>query len=97
MVKQTIKEKIRQRRSQMLVHSYIYYEKDDCIVDDFQWQEWANELRDLQNNNPNECNIGFYDKEFEGWTGAGGSHLPLQDPKVIAKAMKVFLYNDNKV
>ena len=81
----------------MLVHSYIYYEKDDCIVDDFKWQEWANELRDLQNSHPEECNIGFYDKEFKGWTGAGGSHLPLQDPKVIAKAMKVFLYNEQKV
>ena len=67
LVKQTIKEKIRQRRTQMLVHSYIYYEKDDNIVSDFKWQEWADELRDLQNNHPDECNIGFYDKEFEGY------------------------------
>ena len=97
MVKQTIKEKIRQRRSQMLVHSYIYYEKDDNIVSDFKWQEWADELRDLQNNHPDECNIGFYDKEFEGWTGAGGSHLPLRNPEVMAKAEKIILYNDTKV
>ena len=97
MVKQTIKEKIRQRRSQMLVHSYIYYEKDDNIVSDFKWQEWADELRDLQNNHPDECNIGFYDKEFEGWTGAGGSHLPLRNPEVMDKAEKIILYNQAKV
>ena len=81
----------------MLVHSYIYYEKDDNIVSDFKWQEWADELRDLQNNHPDECNIGFYDKEFEGWTGAGGSHLPLRNPEVMAKAEKIILYNDTKV
>tara|TARA_B110000858_G_C17807013_1_gene478643 strand:- start:1808 stop:2101 length:294 start_codon:yes stop_codon:yes gene_type:complete len=97
LVKQTIKEKIRQRRSQMLVHSYIYYEKDDNIVSDFKWQEWADELRDLQNNHPDECNIGFYDKEFEGWTGAGGSHLPLRNPEVMDKAEKIILYNQAKV
>ena len=81
----------------MLVHSYIYYEKDDCIVDDFQWQAWADELAQLQNDNPNDCNIGFYDKEFENWTGASGAFLPLRDPKVIDKAEKILLYNDNKV
>ena len=97
MVKQTIKEKIRQRRTQMLVHSYIYYEKDDNVVDDFTWQKWADELRDLQNNHPDECNIGFYDKEFKDWTGAGGSHLPLRDPKVMDKAEKIILYNQAKV
>ena len=49
----------------MLVHSYIYYEKDDNIVDDFTWQAWADELAVLQDENPDDCHIGFYDKEFE--------------------------------
>ena len=93
---QTIKERIRQRRSQMLVHSYIYYEMDDSVVDDFKWQEWADDLTALQNEYPDQCNIDFYDKEFEGWTGAGGSHLPLRDPDVMKKAQKILSYYENK-
>ena len=96
MYKQTIKEKIRQRRAQKLVHSYIYYEKDTNIVDDYTWQRWADELAELQDANPQDCKIDFYDKEFEGWNGSSGAFLPLKDPKVIAKAEKILLYNDTK-
>ena len=62
-MKQTIKEKIRQRRSQMLVHSFLYYKLDDPIIDDDKWQRWANELAELQNNNPDSC---LSDKTFLG-------------------------------
>jgi len=80
----------------MLVHSYIYYEKDTNIVDDFTWQRWADELAELQDTNPQDCKIDFYDEEFEGWNGSSGAFLPLKDPKVIAKAEKILLYNDTK-
>ena len=73
----------------MLVHSYLYYRLDDPIIDDNKWQRWANELAELQNNNPDDCNIDFYDKEFENWNGDTGYHLPLKDPKVIKKAMQI--------
>ncbi len=51
-MKQTIKEKIRQRRSQMLVHSYLYYIEDAALIDDDKWQHWADELYRLQKNIP---------------------------------------------
>ena len=88
-MKQTIKEKIRQRRSQMLVHSFLYYRMDEPIIDDDKWQKWANELAELQTNNPDDCKIDFYDKEFEDWNGDTGFKLPLNDPKVIKKAMQI--------
>lgn len=86
MYKQTIEEKIRQRRSQMLIHSHIYYEMDDNIVDDHTWQAWADELAQLQDENPDKCKIGFFDEHFEGWNGSSGAFLPLRDPWVINKA-----------
>lgn len=86
MSKQTIKEKIRQRRSQMLVHSCLYYEMDDPIVDDYTWQKWADELTVLQEENPKACKLDFYDEYFKDWTGASGAFLPLNDPKVRSKA-----------
>ncbi len=86
MSKQTIKEKIRQRRSQMLVHSCLYYEMDESIVDDATWQKWADELTVLQEENPKACKLDFYDEPFKDWTGASGAFLPLNDPKVRSKA-----------
>lgn len=69
----TLEEKIRQRRAQMIVHSYAYERLNISIVSDHKWQQWADELVELQK----QCLIiGFYDDEFADWTGATGSHLP---------------------
>ena len=73
---QTLSEKIRQRRIQMLVHSYIYYGMDENIVSDDKWQEWANELIELQKQ---KHYIDFYDETFKDWDGSTGMHLPHDD------------------
>lgn len=71
----------------MLIHSCIYYELNDNIVSDHKWQEWAFELAKLQDDNPKKTKINFFDKEFDGWSGAsGGSHLPVRDAWVLSKA-----------
>ena len=90
-LKAKVQSKIRQRRSQMLVHSYIYYVLDDNIVSDDKWQQWANELRDLQNQYPEYCKIKFFDREFSDWNGDTGAMLPLKDPYVIHKSN--YIYN----
>jgi len=87
--KDSIKELIRRRRAQMLIHSCIYYELDDCIVSDHRWQKWADELQKLQHDNPDCCNISFYDWEFKDWTGATGNHLPHRDPWVFHKSRHI--------
>lgn len=94
MSNQTIEEKIKQRRTQMLIHSCIYYKMDDSIVDDFVWQKWADELTQLQTENPN-INIGYYDEEFKDWTGAGGSHLPFNEQIRSKAAFLLDLNNSN--
>lgn len=67
----------------MLVHSYIYYCLFDSLISDDQWQEWANELKELQDTHG--WKINFYDEEFKDWKGDTGYHLPI--PKwVKAKA-----------
>ena len=43
-VKQTIEEKIKQRRLQILVHSFIYYDLNENIISDDKWSQWAKEL-----------------------------------------------------
>lgn len=83
---QTFNELVRQRRVQMLVHSYLYYVLDQSIVSDDKWQQWADELTQLQaRNNPE---IGFYDEEFKDWNGNTGMHLP-KDAWVVTNAKRL--------
>jgi hypothetical protein len=93
--KEEVKSKIRQRRAQMLVHSCIYYELNDNIVSDHQWQAWADELQQLQEQNPDCCNIDFFDWEFRDWTGATGNHLPHRNPWVYNKAQHILSITRN--
>ena len=94
---QTVRERIKQRRHQMLIHSCLYYGCDTSVVDDDTWQRWANELRDLQLVYGDK--IGFYDKEFQDWDGTTGHHLP-QDLYIMTKAGEVLananLTTDNR-
>ena len=82
-------EIIRQRRHQMLVHSYLYYEKDAPVIDDDKWQQWADELAYLQNKYPDACNLGFYDEAFADWSGATGCDLPF-DPWLIKRVKELY-------
>lgn len=84
---QKIFEKIKQRRSQMLVHSCLYYEFDTNIVTDHQWQAWADELAQLQKDYPHLCEkMGWYDDYFRDWNGSSGYNLPHRDPWVLKTA-----------
>ena len=86
---QTSSERIKQRRSQMLIHSYLYYHKDTSIISDHQWQEWAEELKELQASYP--APIDFYDKAFSDWDGSTGMHLPT-DNWIRRKAKQLLTY-----
>lgn len=71
----TLEHRIRTLRLKLLVHSYIYYSLMTSVISDDDWQKLANELAELQRENP-EVTIGEYDKEFADWTGDTGYHLP---------------------
>ena len=85
---QTIQEKIRQRRRQMLVHSYIYYELDDNIVSDAQWAKWAKELQELQEKYPKESAEVEEYEQFKNWDGSSGAFLKFgENIKTVAKIL----------
>lgn len=85
---QTIKEKIKQRRRQMLVHSYIYYELDDNIVSDAQWAKWAKELEQLQKDYPKESAEVEEYEQFKDWDGSSGAFLKFgENIKTVAKIL----------
>lgn len=74
-MEQTIQEKIKQRRRQMLVHSYLYYEKDVNIISDAQWSKWAKELAQLQKDYPKEASQVEFSEMFQNWNGSTGAYL----------------------
>jgi len=85
--KDAIRSLIKRRRLQMLIHSAIYYDMDDCIIDDHTWQKWADELTVLQREHPDCCKIDkTWDHYFKDWDGSTGNHLPHRHPWVHAKA-----------
>lgn len=89
--------KIRQRRLQILVHSYIYYDLGEELVSDAKWQQWANELVILQKDFPEESKKVIYSKEFEGFDGTTGYHLPYRMGKIPAKAHQLLDYAKNMI
>ena len=89
---QTLSEKIRQRRTQMLIHSYLYYVMDENVIDDHKWQVWADELVELQKQRKD---IGFYDKAFADWDGSTGCDLPF-DKWIIDRAKWLLHYKETK-
>ncbi len=78
-------------RSQMLVHSFIYYERGDNLITDSEWQERANRLARLQAKYGHV--IGFHDAQFAGWDGTTGYHLKY-DAWVRRKAHQLLEINN---
>ena len=81
----SVAELIKRRRLQVLVHSCIYYELNDSIIDDALFDKWCYELVDLMKDNPGVYSDRF-DQFFEKFTGETGFDLPLRDPWVYSKA-----------
>lgn len=85
---QTIQEKIKQRRRQMLVHSYIYYGLNENIIDDSTWSRWAKELQELQEKYPKESAEVEYYEDFKDWDGSSGAFLKFgENIKTVAKIL----------
>lgn len=81
-----IAEKIQQRRLQMLIHSCIYYEMNQNIISDKKWDEWARELKNLQEDYPDISRQVEWYAAFIDWDASTGAFLPIKDEWVVKKA-----------
>lgn len=81
-----IADKILRRRLQILVHSCIYYVLNKNIISDKQWDTWARELVQLQNDYPSiSTAVEWYD-EFKDFDASTGAFLPIRNSWVMNKA-----------
>ncbi len=84
-----IAAKIQQRRYQVLVHSLLYYDLDVNLVSDYKWQDWAQELVTLQNNNPEIAEQVIFADAFRGFDGSTGIGLPYTDEQIVRIASRL--------
>lgn len=82
-----IAAKIQQRRLQILVHSFLYYNRDITLIDDRQWDKWAKELVQLQKDNPELSDKVIYAEAFKDFDGTSGFDLPYKDDRIVKIAM----------
>lgn len=78
-----IAELIQRRRLQVLVHSYIYYERNTNLVTDAVFDRWCAELVKLHADYPELSKQVPYHKDFAGWDGSTGAFLPYKDQSIV--------------
>lgn len=88
---ETIVLKIKQMRLCILLHSYLYYEKNVNIISDAKWSEIAHDLAKMQIDYPNESKTVKFYKMFKDWKGDSGANLQY-DEAIISKAYHLCNY-----
>jgi len=75
-----LKRRIRRLRSVVTVNAGLYYDNDEPMITDQQWDEFAYKLVELQKRYhwllPH---IDFFDNYFYDFDGSTGMHLPYRD------------------
>lgn len=79
-------ELIKRRRLQLIVHSAIYYEFNDNIISDHQYDDWTEELVKLHKKNPSYSDR--FDQYFKDWNGETGFHFP-RDEEILTRAGRI--------
>lgn len=88
---ESIRELIKRRRFQILVHSYIYYRLYEKIISNDKFDEWACELIELQKEYPEiSSQVELADIFQDFYTIGAAAMLPLDnDPKLESKAKQL--------
>lgn len=81
-MKRDIREVIKQRRRQILVHSFLYYQLNENVISDHQFDKFCNDLVDLQMKFPKESKEVEYYDAFKDFDGSSGYDLPYSDPDI---------------
>lgn len=96
MTNEQIADLIKRRRLQVLVHSCIYYEFNESIVDDATWTRWTVELERLQAAYPDIAMQVEWAAEFNGFNHSTGYNLPLQNKWVVCKAIQLMRWHEER-
>ena len=86
---------ILRRRLQVLVHSYLYYQRNTNLISDKQFDEIAKELVVLQEKYPDTASKVSYADAFKGFDGTTGFDLPYKDLRIRGIAEHLIYINEH--
>lgn len=91
-----VREFIKRRRLQLLVHSCIYYIYNESIIPDDMWSGWAVQLERIQAQAPEISKEVEYYEEFKNFDHSTGYDLPITDPFIMGTARWLLRIHDNR-
>lgn len=68
-------ELINRRQRQILIHSCIYYELNENIISDLQFDAWCKELVELKSQHIEDWSKSVYADVFKEFDGSSGAFL----------------------
>ena len=77
---------INRRQRQILVHSCLYYQFNENLIQDHVYDTWSKELAELIQDYPKEFKGSVYYSAFKGYDGCSGFDLPFSDPRIVGVA-----------
>lgn len=92
-----MESKVTQRRRQILVHSYLYYELNENVITDALWSKWAEELYALQAESPELAQSCPMAKEFENFDPSSGFYLNYRQPWIAKEAERLLKYREDNM
>lgn len=87
--------KINRRERQILVHSYLYYELNENLIQDYQYDNIAKDLASLIKKYPDNFKKSVYYEIFKGFGQDGcysGYNIPHNQPEIINNAFRILRY-----
>lgn len=91
-----ILELVTRRRRQLLIHSFLYYQMSENIIDDHTFDAWSKELADLQATYPEESAAAVFADGFRSFDGSSGFDLPFHYPEIQSRALHLLRYHRDK-
>ena len=79
-------ELINRRQRQILVHSCLYYQFNENLIQDHVYDAWSKELAELIQSNKEEFKESVHYTSFKDYDGCSGFDLPFSDPRVVGVA-----------
>lgn len=75
---------LNRRMRQVLVHSFIYYQLNDSIIEDYTFDRWSKDIVMMRRQYPEEFAQTFYADAFKDFDGSSGYDLPYSNPEIQA-------------
>ena len=86
-------ELMNRRQRQILVHSFLYYQLNENIISDSDFDLWSKELYELMKNYPEIAKKSAYSEGFGKFDGSSGFDLPYNVPEVQSKGYQLLNYS----